>query len=89
MTMQLILIMIILSICIIMLMIRFLLGPTVMDRLACLEAFSPAIVCLFAIWGVAIRTHWFFDVILVLSLVGFLSTVASVKYVEQGVIEND
>lgn len=73
-----------LVICVGMLVLRFILGPTVFDRLTVLESFAPALLCLFAVWGVMLKTLWFFDVILVLSLVGFLSTVAAVKYVEQG-----
>ena len=86
---QLIIILTILVLCIIILVIRFILGPSVMDRLAVLEGFTPVILCIASVWGVMLDVHWFFDVVLVLGLIGFLSTVAAVKFAEQGNLRDD
>lgn len=77
------------SLCLLLLLLRFLLGPTAFDRLLALESFALVFMCLVAVWGVRIGTVWFFDLILVLSVVGFLSTVALARYFDSGSVDDD
>jgi len=72
-----------------MLFIRGLLGPTSLDRLVMLESTVLVLVAFLAFWGLVLGTNWFWDVIVVFSLVGFLSAVALAKFIEQGTIGDD
>ncbi|MCA9414307.1 MAG: cation:proton antiporter [Candidatus Omnitrophica bacterium] len=76
-----------LGVCLGLLFVRFVLGPTQLDRLAAFEASTLVVLCFAALVGLQLRTVWFFDFILVLSLVGFLSTLAVAHYIEGD--END
>lgn len=71
-----------LGFCLILVFARFVLGPTQLDRLAAFEAATLVLVCLAGLVGLWLETVWFFDFILMLSLVGFLSTVAVANYIE-------
>lgn len=78
-----------LALCLLGVAVRFLLGPTVFDRLAALESFSLTFLCLVAVLGLAFDTGWFLDFILVYSLVGYLVTVAVARYLARGSIVDD
>lgn len=72
-----------------MLFARLILGPTSLDRLTAIESIVLTVLCFLAFWGIVLETLWFWDVILVLSLVGFLSAAALAKFIEQGTIGDD
>jgi len=77
------------AICLVMGLVRFFLGPTQHDRLAAMETLT---VVLLAGVGVLTLLHgalWYFDIILVVSVVGFLSTVAYAKFLESGDLTDD
>lgn len=76
------LITVVLSLCVAMLFARFGRGPTSYDRLVAFEGFALVLLCIAAFWSLLLGTAWFFDAILVLSLVGFLSTIAVALYLE-------
>jgi multicomponent Na+:H+ antiporter subunit F len=78
-----------LVLCAALLLLRFVLGPTVMDRLVAFEAVTLASVCLAAVWAATLGTLWLYDVILVISLVGFLATVSIAIFVERREMEHD
>lgn len=65
-----------------MVFLRFLLGPSSLDRLAAFEAATLVGLCLAALFSIWNGSPWFFDLILVISLVGFLSTVAVACHIE-------
>ncbi len=71
-------------ICLALLLVRFLLGPSAHDRLMTVESITVNVLCLMAIAGLALGTPYFIDAILVLSIVGYISTVAIAKYLEKG-----
>ncbi|MGF1574051.1 MAG: monovalent cation/H+ antiporter complex subunit F [Sumerlaeia bacterium] len=75
--------------CLSLLVIRFVLGPTNLDRLMCMEAIMLIIMSLGALWGIAIGTIYFLDAILVLSIVGFITTIALAKFIEKGRLFDD
>lgn len=58
------------------LLFRFYRGPANLDRLVTFEGIALLMVCFFAFLGMHYQTEWFFDAVLVLSLIGFLSTTA-------------
>jgi multicomponent Na+:H+ antiporter subunit F len=68
--------------CGVLVFIRFLLGPTHLDRLAAFESAALVGLCLVALYAIWNGSPWFFDLILVFSLVGFLSTVAVACFIE-------
>ncbi len=65
---------------------RMIKGPHVLDRVICIDAIALIVICMMAVWELAVGTPYFFDAILVLALVGFLATVALCKYLERGEI---
>lgn len=56
--------------------VRFVKGPGNLSRLVAFESMAIVTICFAALAGIVFQTPWFFDAILVLSLIGFLSTVA-------------
>lgn len=77
------------AVCLLLLLVRFAIGPTSLDRLVALDSFAIVFLCLVAVWGVHIGTVWFYDLILMLSVVGFLSTIALARYFDQGSVDDD
>jgi multisubunit Na+/H+ antiporter MnhF subunit len=71
-----------LGLCLVLVFARFALGPTQLDRLAAFEAATLILACLAGLVGLWVGTIWFFDFILMLSLVGFLSTIAVANFIE-------
>jgi multisubunit Na+/H+ antiporter MnhF subunit len=63
---------------------RLIKGPHVLDRAMCLDVVALIVVCLMVVWELAVGTQYFFDAVLVLTIVGFISTVAIAKYLEDG-----
>ena len=74
----------VIGICLVASAVRFALGPTLHDRLAAIEALTLCLLAGVAGWGIITETLWFFDAVLVLAIVGFLSTVALARFAEQG-----
>lgn len=74
----------VLSVSLMLILYRVLKGPHVLDRLVCLDFVALVLICMIAVWEVAIGTQDFFDAILLLAVVGFITTVALAKYVENG-----
>jgi len=74
----------VLVLCQVLLVWRFILGPSNLDRTMTVEAMSLIFLCLIAVIAVIVGTGYFFEVILVLSIVGFLSTVMIAKFIERG-----
>lgn len=69
---------------------RLVFGPHLVDRLICVDALVLLLICLIAGFTLVVETRWFYDAILALSIVGFIGTVAFVKYLESGgVIDTD
>lgn len=65
-----------LALSIAILLFRFHRGPTNLDRLVVFESITIILICFAGFAGAAYQTEWFLDAALVLSLIGFLSTVA-------------
>ena len=68
----------------VLLMYRVIKGPTMLDRILCVDAVALVVLCVMCIWQLLVGTAYFFDAVLILSLIGFVSTVALAKYFEKG-----
>ena len=66
--------------------IRILLGPTFPDRVIAMDVIGVNLISAMAIISVIFQTKAFLDVILVLAILAFISTVSFAKFVERGAI---
>ncbi|GAB3792534.1 Na(+)/H(+) antiporter subunit F1 [Virgibacillus kimchii] len=67
-------------------LIRMIIGPTLPDRLLALDVIGVKLISCIAIISVMMSTTAFFDVILILGILAFISTIAFARYMERGVI---
>ncbi len=67
-----------------MIMFRLLRGPHMLDRIMAVDSMALVALCLMAVLELAIGTTYFFDALLVLSIVGFISAVVLSRYVQNG-----
>ena len=75
---------VVLMVCMGALLVRFVLGPTNLDRAMVVDAMALVFLCLIAVMAAGLGTGYFFEAILVLSIVGYLSTVGIAKFIEKG-----
>lgn len=61
-------------------------GPSIPDRVLALDALSFNIIGVIAILSMMQRTKAYLDVILMLGILAFLSTIALSKFIESGVV---
>lgn len=80
---------IVLSISLAMLLIRIILGPSLSDRILGLDAFGITLVGFIGVIMILQDTIAYSDVILVLSILSFVGTVALSKFIERGVVFDD
>jgi multisubunit Na+/H+ antiporter MnhF subunit len=76
--------MIILSGTLPLLLYRFLKGPSIPDRVVALEAVVAVVIALLVLNAYFLGSSLYIDAALVLSIFGFISTVAIAKYLERG-----
>jgi len=80
----------IISISTILFIYRVVKGPSTPDRVVALDAIGINLVAMTAILSVVLKTSAFLEVILLISILAFIGTVAFSKYLERGVIiDND
>lgn len=72
--------MIILSGCLLLGMIRFIIGPTVPDRITAFDLLAANVIGLIAIYSVMTNDIAFMDVAIILSLIAFLSSMFFAYY---------
>jgi multicomponent Na+:H+ antiporter subunit F len=77
-------ILIVLLFCIILAIIRVILGPTAPDRIVGLDTINTIIIVGMIIFGAAFREVIFIDVAIVYALLSFISTLFIAKYLEGG-----
>ncbi len=63
---------------------RIVRGPHILDRVMAVDAVVLITICIIAVWKLQVDTTHFFDAVLVLAIVGFISSVALAKYLENG-----
>jgi len=66
--------------------IRILLGPTFPDRVIAMDVVGVNLISSIAIVSILFYTKAFYDVILVIGILAFISTIAFSKFLERGVI---
>ncbi len=74
-----------LALSMLLVVIRMIIGPSLPDRVAALDLFSVQFVCMILCFQTKYSDSVFLDVVLALSLITFLGTVAFSKYIEKGV----
>lgn len=65
---------------------RIVFGPSLPDRVIALDMIGVNLVSGIAIISVMLQTKAFLEVILILAILAFISTIAFSKYIERGVI---
>ncbi len=69
---------------------RIIVGPTVHDRVLSLDAFGVLLMGFIALVSMMIHTQYLLVVILLIGILAFISSIGFAKYLEKGVIiEND
>ncbi|MEW6661853.1 MAG: monovalent cation/H+ antiporter complex subunit F [Bacillota bacterium] len=74
------------SVSIILLFYRLEVGPTIPDRALALETIATNVLALVVLLSIKMHTVFFFDVALVLAVLGFVGTTALAKFIAKGVI---
>lgn len=69
-----------LCICLALILVRFIKGPHLPDRVIALDVFSATLLGLLAVYSVISDVRAYLDVAIVLSLVTFMGTIAFVYY---------
>jgi len=64
--------------------VRILLGPTAHDRVVALDNMSSVVVGLVGVYAMRREQAVLLDVLIVIGLLGFISTVAFARYLERG-----
>ena len=65
---------------------RLIKGPSVADRVQALDFIGIQLIAGVAIVSVHLRTHAFLDIILLLGILSFVSTIAFARFIERGVV---
>lgn len=65
---------------------RIVIGPTFPDRIIAMDVIGVNLISAIAIVSILFQTHAFLDVILVLGILAFISTISFSKFLERGVI---
>ena len=79
-----IIVLIALLICVIMAIIRVVLGPTAPDRIVGLDTINTIVISSMVIFGAAFQEVIYIDVAIVYALLSFISTLFIAKYLEGG-----
>lgn len=66
--------------------LRIVIGPTFPDRVIAMDVIGVNIISVIAIISIFYNTKAYLDVILILGILAFISTVAFSKFIERGVI---
>lgn len=74
------------AIAILMVLFQLLRGPSLPDRVISLDFIGVNIISSIAVISVFFHTRAYLDIILILGILSFISTIALSKYIERGVI---
>jgi len=66
--------------------IRIIIGPTFPDRVIAMDVIGVNLISAIAIVSILFNTRALYDVILVLGILAFISTISFSKFIERGVI---
>ncbi|OAH54696.1 MULTISPECIES: Na(+)/H(+) antiporter subunit F1 [Bacillaceae] len=74
------------SIAIAISLFRVLKGPTLPDRIVAFDVIGVNLISIVAVLSVVLMTKAYLEVILIIAILAFISTIAFSKYIERGVI---
>lgn len=74
------------GVAIIIALYRIIFGPSLPDRVISLDMIGVNLVSGIAIISILLKTKSFLEVILIIGILAFISTIAFAKYIERGVI---
>jgi len=75
---------VIILICILLASVRLILGPTVPDRVVCLDTINTLVIVGMLLLGAAYQEIIYIDVAIVYALLSFVTTILIAKYLEGG-----
>ncbi|KDP87349.1 cation:proton antiporter [Cupriavidus sp. SK-3] len=64
--------------------IRLVRGPGLSDRIVALDTLNINAIALIVVFGIWLRSELFFEVALLIAVMGFIGTVALTKYLQRG-----
>ncbi|MFI3377924.1 Na(+)/H(+) antiporter subunit F1 [Mammaliicoccus sciuri] len=71
-------------------LIRVIIGPTLADRVIALDALGITLMAIIALFSVLTNTRYLFVILLLIGILAFLGTAAFAKFMDKGeIIEND
>lgn len=83
-------VLILISLSMVAFLFRLIKGPSVPDRVVALDALGVALISMIGVISVLADTNFFLDIILLLSILAFIGTVAFSKFLEKGeIIQRD
>ena len=63
---------------------RLVRGPSLPDRIVALDTLNINAIALIVVYGIWLRSALFFEVALLIAVMGFIGTVALTKYLQRG-----
>ena len=69
-----------------MALVRVIKGPSLPDRVVSFDVIGVNLISIVAVLGVLLDTSAYLEVILIIAILAFISTIAFSKYIERGVI---
>ncbi|TDM41138.1 Na(+)/H(+) antiporter subunit F1 [Macrococcoides canis] len=67
-------------------MIRIVKGPSLPDRVIAFDSISAMLMSFVGVLSIVMNTTYFFEAILIIGVVSFISTIATSRFIERGVI---
>lgn len=81
---------VIITIAMIVLIYRLVIGPSASDRVVALDALGVALIALIGLFSIMVETSFYLEIILLLAILSFIGTVAFSKFIEKGdIIDRD
>ncbi|MEH7346164.1 Na(+)/H(+) antiporter subunit F1 [Bacillus sp. JJ1532] len=75
-----------LSLSILAALYRVIKGPSTPDRVMALDNIGVNLIASVACLSILLRTHAFFDIILLIGILSFVGTIAFARFIERGVV---
>lgn len=81
---------VIITLAMIALIYRIVIGPSASDRVVALDALGVALIALIGLFSIMVETSFYLEIILLLAILSFIGTVAFSKFIEKGdIIDRD
>ena len=81
---------VIISLSMVALIYRLVIGPSASDRVVALDAIGVALIALIGLFSIMVETSFYLEIILLLAILSFIGTVAFSKFIEKGdIIDRD